>query len=400
MTQVHHALQPKEMRSSRRSPRRLALLGATGSIGRQVCDLVERFPDRFTLHAVIAGSNAPGLEAIARRHPQAHALLANPAGVEASQAAQAIDEAVRDPEIDLVVVAAAGSSALAPTLAALEAGKDIALATKEVLVMAGELVRERMRRHGSQIFPIDSEHSAIWQCLWGEHERTVRRLILTGSGGPFLRRPLETMESVTIAEALTHPRWKMGPKITVDSATMMNKGLEVIEAHFLFDVPYAGIDVIVHPQSVVHSMVEFVDGSIKAQLGVPDMHLPIAIALSFPDRLDGVTAAPDLAALGQLTFEALDARRYPAIALAREAGERGGTAPAVLNAANEEAVALFLKGQRRFIEIVPSVARALEAAEPTPDLSLDAVIAADRWARAHVRASAGGSSRLRSKLPA
>ena len=400
MTQVHNAFQPKEMRSPRRSPRRLALLGATGSIGRQVCDLVERYPDRFTLHALIAGSDAPALQAIARRHPEAHALLANPGGADAFRAAQAIDEAVRDPEVDLVIVAAAGSAALGPTLAALEAGKDIALATKEVLVMAGELVRARMRRHGSQIFPIDSEHSAIWQCLWGEKEHGVRRLILTGSGGPFLRRPLETLETVTIAEALTHPRWKMGPKITVDSATMMNKGLEVIEAHFLFDVAYTAIDVIVHPQSVVHSLVEFVDGSIKAQLGVPDMHLPIAIALSFPDRLDGVTPAPDLAALGQLSFEALDGLRYPAVALAREAGERGGTVPAVLNAANEEAVALFLKGQQRFVDIVPSVARAVEAAEPAEELSLESVIAADRWARAHVRASAEGTSRLRSQLPA
>src|SRR5713101_2794989 len=360
MTRVETAFQPTEMRSSRPSPRRLALLGATGSIGRQVCDLVERHPDRFVLHALIAGSDAAALQAVARRHPEAHALLASPAGADATHAAQAIDEAVRDPEVDLVIVAAAGSAALGPTLAALEAGKDIALATKEVLVMAGELVRGRMRRHGSQIFPVDSEHSAIWQCLWGEQERNVRRLILTGSGGPFLRRPLETLESVTIAEALTHPRWKMGPKITVDSATMMNKGLEVIEAHFLFDVPYSAVDVIVHPQSVVHSMVEFVDGSIKAQLGVPDMHLPISIALSFPDRLENVTPAPDLAALGQLSFETLDAVRYPAVALARQAGERGGTAPAVLNGANEEAVALFLKGQQRFVDIIPSVARAVE----------------------------------------
>jgi len=257
-----------------------------------------------------------------------------------------------------------------------------------------------MRRHGSQIFPIDSEHSAIWQCLWGENRRAIRRLILTGSGGPFLRRPLETLETVTIAEALTHPRWKMGPKITVDSATMMNKGLEVIEAHFLFDVPYGAIDVVVHPQSVVHSMVEFVDGSIKAQLGIPDMHLPIAVALSFPERLDGVTPAPDLAAIGQLSFEALDGVRYPAVALAREAGERGGTAPAVLNAANEEAVALFLKGQRRFVDIIPSVRAAIEAAQPTDELTLEAAIAADRWARIHVRTSAEGSSRVRSKLPA
>jgi len=400
MTHGDTAFQPKEMRSPRPSPRRLALLGATGSIGRQVCDLVERHPDRFALHAVIAGTDAAALEVVARRHPEAHALLANPGGADAGRAARAIDEAVCDPDIDMVVVAAAGAAALAPTLSALDAGKDIALATKEVLVMAGELVRERMRRHGSQIFPIDSEHSAIWQCLWGEKDHAVRRLILTGSGGPFLRRPLETLESVTIAEALTHPRWKMGPKITVDSATMMNKGLEVIEAHFLFDVAYSAIDVIVHPQSVVHSMVEFVDGSIKAQLGVPDMHLPIAIALGFPERLEGITTAPDLAALGQLSFEALDAIRYPAVALAREAGERGGTAPAVLNAANEEAVALFLKGQRRFVEIVPAVRHALESAEPSEELTLDAVIAADRWARARVRASAGGTSRVRSELPA
>jgi len=400
MTHVRPAFQPKEMRSPRPSPRRLALLGATGSIGRQVCDLVERHPDRFALHAVIAGTDAAALDAVARRHPEAHALLANPGGSDAGRAARAIAEAVSDPDVDLVVVAAAGAAALAPTLSALDAGKDIALATKEVLVMAGELVRQRMRRHGSQIFPIDSEHSAIWQCLWGEKEAAVRRLILTGSGGPFLRRPLETLESVTIAEALAHPRWKMGPKITIDSATMMNKGLEVIEAHFLFDVPYSAIDVIVHPQSVVHSMVEFVDGSVKAQLGIPDMHLPIAIALGFPERLDGVTTAPDLAALGQLSFEALDAIRYPAVALAREAGERGGTAPAVLNAANEEAVALFLKGQRRFVEIVPSVRQAVESAEPDEELTLDTVIAADRWARAQVRTTSGGTSRVRSELPA
>ena len=385
---------------SRPSLRRLALLGATGSIGRQVCDLVEQHPDRFALHALVAGSDAAALEAVARRHPEAHALLANAVGGDSKQAARAIDDVMRDPEVDLVVIAAAGSAALAPTLAALDAGKDIALATKEVLVMAGELVRERMRRHGSQIFPIDSEHSAIWQCLWGEKERAVRRLVLTGSGGPFLRRQLETLGAVTIAEALAHPRWKMGPKISVDSATMMNKGLEVIEAHFLFDVPYDAIDVIVHPQSVVHSMVEFVDGSVKAQLGVPDMHLPIAVALGFPERLDGVTTAPDLATLGQLSFEALDPNRYPAVALAREAGERGGTAPAVLNGANEEAVALFLQGQRRFDDIVPAVRRAVEAAPPAEELTLTALVAADRWARAQVRASVNGASRVRSRLPA
>jgi 1-deoxy-D-xylulose-5-phosphate reductoisomerase len=400
MTPAQTALQRKEMKAPRSGVRRLALLGATGSIGRQVCDLVQRHPDRFRLHALIAGRDAAALDAVARRHPEAHALLANPGAENADRAARLIDEAVTDPDVDLVVVAAAGAAALRPTLAALDAGKDIALATKEILVMAGELVRERMRQRGSQIFPIDSEHSAIWQCLWGEKRNTVRRLILTGSGGPFLRRPLETLASVTIAEALTHPRWKMGPKITVDSATMMNKGLEVIEAHFLFDVAYGAIDVVVHPQSVVHSMVEFIDGSIKAQLGVPDMHLPIAIALAYPDRLTGVTPAPDLAALGQLSFEALDPSRYPAVGLAREAGERGGTAPAVLNAANEEVVALFLQGQRRFVDIVPSVQAAIEHAKPADHLTLESVLAADRWARAYVRASGSQSGRLRSTMPA
>jgi 1-deoxy-D-xylulose-5-phosphate reductoisomerase len=388
MTPLDTAFQPKKMSSPRRSRRRLALLGATGSIGRQVCELVERHPQQFALHAVIAGSDAAGLAAISRRHPEAHALLAHAAGVDPQLAARAVEEAVRDPDVDLVVIAAAGSAALGPTLAALDCGKDIALATKEVMVMAGDLVRERMRRHGSQIFPIDSEHSAIWQCLWGEKETSVRRLLLTGSGGPFLRRPLEALQTVTIAEALTHPRWKMGPKITVDSATMMNKGLEVIEAHFLFDVPYAAIDVLIHPQSVVHSMVEFVDGSVKAQLGVPDMHLPIAIALSFPERLYEVAPAPDLAAIGELSFEQLDPERYPAVGLAREAGERGGTAPAIL------------KGKRRFVDIVPSVGHALEMAPPAGELTLEAVLEADHWARAQVREWAEGISRVRSKLPA
>lgn len=386
------------MRSHRPSFRRLALLGATGSIGRQVCDLVERHPDRFALHAIVAGQDAAALEAIAQRHPGVHALLASPGNRRHEQAARAIDEVVRDPDVDLVVVAVAGSAALAPTLAALDAGKDIALATKEVLVMAGPLIRERMREHGSQVFPIDSEHSAIWQCLWGEKKETIRRLILTGSGGPFLRRPLASLERVTIAEALAHPRWKMGPKITVDSATMMNKGLEIIEAHFLFDIAYTGIDVVIHPESVIHSMVEFIDGSIKAQLAQPDMHLPIAIALGFPDRLEGVSAAPDLTSLGRLSFERLDALRYPAVGLARAAGERGGTAPAALNAANEAAVGLFLDGQCRFVDIIPMVEQALEACSVNDQLSLENLLTADREARALVHAAAAPARQ--SKLPA
>jgi 1-deoxy-D-xylulose-5-phosphate reductoisomerase len=388
------------MSQSRRSPKRLALLGATGSIGRQVCDLVERNPERFTLHALIAGHDAAALDEAGRRHPSAHRLLARPRDQPEGEAAKAVIEALQDPEVDLVIVAAMGAAALAPTLAALDAGKDVAIATKEVLVMAGELVRERMRRHGTRLLPIDSEHSAIWQCLWGERRESVGRLILTGSGGPFLRRPLETLGEATIEEALAHPRWKMGPKITIDSATMMNKGLEIIEAHFLFDVAYERIEVVVHPQSVVHSMVEFKDGSVKAQLGVPDMHLPIAVALSYPERIEGVVAAPDLAAIGRLDFEELDPRRFPAVALAREAGRRGGTAPAVLNAANEEAVALFLEGTIRFPRVVGLVEAALAGMPGHEGGGLEAILDADAWARSRVRELAGAGPRAKAgKLP-
>jgi 1-deoxy-D-xylulose-5-phosphate reductoisomerase len=388
------------MSQSRPSPKRLALLGATGSIGRQVCDLVERNPERFTLHALIAGHDAAALDDAGRRHPSAHRLLARPLDQPEDEAARAVIEALQDPEVDLVIVAAMGAAALAPTLAALDAGKDVAIATKEVLVMAGELVRERMRRHGTRLLPIDSEHSAIWQCLWGERRESVGRLILTGSGGPFLRRPLETLGVATIEEALAHPRWKMGPKITIDSATMMNKGLEIIEAHFLFDVAYERIEVVVHPQSVVHSMVEFKDGSVKAQLGIPDMHLPIAVALSYPERIEGVVAAPDLAAIGRLDFEALDPRRFPAVALARDAGRRGGTAPAVLNAANEEAVALFLEGRIRFPQVIALVEAALAGMPGREDGSLEAVLEADAWARSCVRELAGAGHQSKAgKLP-
>lgn len=380
------------------SPTRLALLGATGSIGRQVCDLVERYPDRFCLRTVVAGHDAAGLETIARRHPGVRSLIA--AGADKPAATRSIEEAMQEPEVDIVVVAVSGSAALGPTLAALDAGKDIALATKEVLVMAGDLVRERMRRHGSKLLPVDSEHSAIWQCLWGEQPSSVRKLILTGSGGPFLRRPIETLENVSVAEALTHPRWRMGPKITVDSATMMNKGLEIIEAHYLFEVPFPQIEVLVHPQSVVHSMVQFIDGSIKAQLGVPDMHLPIAVALGYPDRLPEVTAPPELGVIGELTFEPVDDKRYPAISLARSAGEAGGTAPAVLNAANEVAVELFLQGRLRFVDIIPAVRSCLEASATSAATSLEAVLAADAWARAYVREWQPGLATERSKRPA
>jgi len=389
------------MNLPRRSPKRLALLGATGSVGEQVCDLVARHPDRFVLHALVAGRDGERLSRLAAAHPQAHAFLAQHPDADPDEAARQVDDAITDPEVDLVVVAVAGSAALRPTLAALAAGKDVALATKEVLVMAGDLVRQGLERGHARVLPIDSEHSAIWQCLRGEPRSSVRRLILTGSGGPFLRRPRESLRSVTVAEALQHPRWTMGPKITVDSATMMNKGLEIIEAHFLFEIPYAGIDVLVHPESVVHSMVEFCDGSIKAQLGVPDMHLPIAVALSYPERLPGVVAAPDLAALGRLTFEPVDAEQFPAVGLARRAGESAGTTPAVLNAANEQAVAHFLNGELPFDQIVPTVAQVVARAPRAAEVDLGAIAAADRWARDAVREMARPELRpAHSKLPA
>lgn len=373
-------------------PKQIALLGATGSIGRQVCDLVQRHPDRFALHALVAGRDGEALRALAATHPAAHTALAYPPAGDAAAAAIAIESIVSDPEVDLVVVAISGSAALRPTLAALEAGKDVALATKEVLVMAGDLVRQRMRRHRSRLLPIDSEHSAIWQCLWGEQPQSVRKLILTGSGGPFLQRPLDTLATVTVDEALQHPRWKMGRKITVDSATMMNKGLEMIEAHYLFDISYSRIEVVIHPQAVVHSMVEFVDGSVKAQLGVPDMHLPIAVALGYPERIPDIVSPPDLTAVRALTFEALDPARFPAVGLARAAAERGSVATAVLNAANEEAVSGFLNRRLRFTEIIPTVEEALRQEPGSVASDLETIMAADQRARRFVRKVMGSDS--------
>jgi 1-deoxy-D-xylulose-5-phosphate reductoisomerase len=382
-------------------PKRIVLLGATGSIGRQVCDLVQRYPDRFELHALVAGRDEEGLRTLAAAYPTAHTALANPPGGDVGAAATAIEEIVSDPDVDLVVVAISGSAALRPTLAALEAGKDVALATKEVLVMAGDLVRQHMRRHRARLLPIDSEHSAIWQCLWGEQRESVRKLILTGSGGPFLQRPLETLKTVTVDEALQHPRWKMGPKITVDSATMMNKGLEMIEAHYLFDISYSRIEVVIHPQAVVHSMVEFVDGSVKAQLGVPDMHLPIAVALGYPERIPDIVSPPDLTAVRALTFEALDPARFPAVGLARAAAERGSVATAVLNAANEEAVGGFLNGRLRFTEIIPTVEEALRREPGAVASDLGTIMAADQRARRFVRKVMGSDSDiLERRLPA
>src|SRR5713226_605612 len=349
-------------------PVNVAILGATGSIGRQTLDVIDRNPGRLKLFGLTEGRRTASRTA---EH-----LIRGQAG-EPDFDARVI-AMVTDPRCDLVVVAIPGARALAPTMAALEAGKEVALATKEVLVMAGALVMKAAGARG--IRPVDSEHSAIWQCLWGEQRKSVRRLIITASGGPFWAHPDLDLDQVTVEQALNHPRWSMGPKVTIDSATLMNKGLEVIEAHHLFGVAIEQVAVCVHPQSVVHSVVEFVDGSLKAQLGRPDMRLPIAVALGYPDRLPDAVPPSVLEELGPLEFHPLDEARFPAVRLARAAAHRGGGRPAVLNAANVEAVSAFLSGELPFSAIIPTVERAL-VAFPGGGEDLDDVLEADRWTR-------------------
>ena len=366
-------------------PINVAVLGATGSVGQQTLDVIDRNPSRLRLFGLTEG----------RRSTQRKAeyLVQGQAGDPDFDSR--VEAMVTDPRCDIVVVAIPGARALAPTLAALKAGKEVALATKEVLVMAGELVMRAAagRAQGALmedggIRPVDSEHSAIWQCLWGEQRESVRRLIITASGGPFWAHPDLDLDQVTVEQALNHPRWSMGPKITVDSATMMNKGLEVIEAHHLFRIPLDQIDVCIHPQSVVHSLVEFVDGSLKAQLGRPDMRLPIAVALCYPDRLPDAVQPTPLAELSGLEFHPLDEKRFPAVRLAREAAKAGKGRPAVLNAANEEAVTAFLAGEMPFSGIVRTVERALEAF-PGGGNTLQEILEADRWAREYVKDTSG-----------
>jgi 1-deoxy-D-xylulose-5-phosphate reductoisomerase len=284
-------------------------------------------------------------------------------------------------------VAITGAAALRPTLAALDAGRVVATATKEVLVMAGELVQARAAGSGARVIPVDSEHSAVWQCLRGEDAATVKRIVLTASGGPFLTRSLDSFTGITRDVALNHPTWRMGPKVTLDSATMMNKGLEIIEAHFLFNVEYSKVGVAIHPTSIVHSYVEFWDGAVIAQLGMPDMRLPIALALADGERLPGVARSLELRDAAPLEFLPVDPHRFPAVELARHAGEHGGLQPCVLNAANEVAVDAFLAGRCRFDEIVPLVAAAVDAAPAGDQRSLDDILAADAWARERVTAA-------------
>jgi 1-deoxy-D-xylulose-5-phosphate reductoisomerase len=285
------------------------------------------------------------------------------------------------PEADIVLIAIVGTAGLQPALAAIRAGKDIAVASKEILVMAGEIVMNEARKHGVKVLAVDSEHSAIFQCLDGKPGHAVRSLWLTASGGPFRKTPAEEFASITVERALKHPSWVMGQKITIDSATLFNKGLEMIEARWLFDIEMARVRVVVHPQSVIHSMVEFVDGSMLAQLSTPDMCLPIQYALTYPERKASARVQTNLAALGQLTFEEPDEDRFPSLKLARRAGEVGGTLPAVLNAANEEAVSAFVQRKINFPQISAVVARTMERHQVKEHASLDEILEADAWAR-------------------
>jgi len=374
----------------------IAVLGSTGSIGRSTLEVIEASDGALRAVGLSAHSNLSRLAEQARRHrpqwvvgtdasaSQQHDWQDLPSATELLTGPEAIENAVSRDDVDVVVTAIVGSAGLRGTWAALEAGKTVALANKETLVMAGSLAMDLARRRGATIIPVDSEHSAVFQAMRAGAHQEVARIVLTASGGPFLRRPMGQLAEVTVAEALAHPTWDMGPKITVDSATMMNKALEIIEARWLFDVDAEKIGVVIHPQSVVHSMVEFVDGSVVAQLSPPDMKLPIQYALYYPRRVPGPSERVDWNSLQEFCFEPPDEERFPALALGREAAAAGGTAGAVLNAANEAAVARFLAGEIGFMEIVPACRRVLNHHNFDPRPTLDDLIALDRWAREEV----------------
>ena len=389
--------------------KRITVLGATGSIGIRTLELVSAFSDEFSVAGIAArGSNVERLADLCRKYsPRAVALLEPPAvdrlaallpgprpellgGIEGLMAL------ARDVEADIVLSALVGGVGLLPTMAAIRAGRTTAVANKEPLVMAGRLMTRAARERGVALLPVDSEHSAIFQCLQGHNRSDVHRILLTASGGPFRETPKHALGSVTVEDALKHPTWKMGAKITIDSATLMNKGLEIIEARWLFDIPADQVQVIVHPQSIVHSMVEYIDGSVLAQLGVPDMGVPILYALSYPERRPTPAARLDFARLGALTFSPPDTDKFRCLVLARQALELGGTAPVVLNAANEVAVQAFLDRRLRFLAIAETIERALNAYPHRPLDTIEECVAVDADARRSVQelvgARAGGTS--------
>ncbi|MDZ4781962.1 MAG: 1-deoxy-D-xylulose-5-phosphate reductoisomerase [Planctomycetia bacterium] len=378
------------------SPQRIAILGATGSIGGSALEVVAASQGRLQVAGLTAHSRLTFLLEQAQRFRPAWIIGTDetvaqsfdwtgaPPACVVKRGMDAVIEAVASPDVDVVLAAMVGSAGLHATWAALAAGKTVALANKETLVMAGGLVTALARRTGATIVPVDSEHSAVWQALQAGRRAEVRRIVLTASGGPFLRHSCEQLSNVTVEEALAHPTWTMGRKITVDSATMMNKALEIIEARWLFDLDVDQIGVVIHPQSLIHGLVEFVDGSIVAQMSCPDMRLPIQYALNYPERREQVSTPFDWSRATSLTLEPPDEERFPALRLGREAARVGGTAGAVLNAANEAAVAGFLEGELRFNEIVPACERVLGHHDFDPNPTLDDLIRLDRWAREEV----------------
>ena len=373
----------------------VVLLGSTGSIGTSTAKVAGDLPNDIRLVGLAAGGNAELLAKQARQFRPELVSIGSPEkaaklrpqldGIRVASGEEGLIELATLPSADIVLIAIVGTTGLQPALAAIRAGKDIAVASKEILVMAGEIVMAEARKHGVRVLPVDSEHSAIFQCLEGRSPGSVRRLILTASGGPFRETPAGQFAGITVEQALKHPSWVMGRKITIDSATMFNKGLEMIEARWLFDIPMPQVDVVVHPQSVVHSMVEFVDGSILSQLSTPDMCLPIQYALTCPSRAASERVQTDLAALGRLDFEAPDLAKFPALGQARRAGETGGTLPAVLNAANEIAVDAFCDRQTSFPGISDAVGQVMDRHELIGQPSLEQILQADAWARETAR---------------
>jgi 1-deoxy-D-xylulose-5-phosphate reductoisomerase len=378
--------------------KRLAILGSTGSIGVNTLDIVRQFPERFEVISLSAGLNTQLLkEQILQFRPKMVSVL----NKELSEALQrelpgisvkivhgveGLIQVATHPEVDQAVSAIVGAVGLIPTLSAIKTGKSIALANKEPLVMAGKIVMEEAKRSQSQILPVDSEHSAIFQALLGHRKEDVHRLILTASGGPFLSLPFSRLHEVTVKEALRHPHWEMGKKITIDSASLMNKGLEVIEAHWLFNIPVEKIVVLIHPQSVIHSMVEYIDGSIITQMGITDMRIPISYALSFPERLNLNLPPLDLQKSEALTFSLPDPERFPCLKLAYRSIEIGETMPTILNAANEVAVSAFLEGSLKFTEIPLLLQRVMEEHEVKPFHTIEDILKADHWARERSKA--------------
>ncbi|WP_278957133.1 1-deoxy-D-xylulose-5-phosphate reductoisomerase [Aquipseudomonas alcaligenes] len=384
-------------------PQQITVLGATGSIGLSTLDVIARHPERYQAFALTGYSRMAELEQLCVRHRPQFAVVADEASAGRLQAAlnaaslptrvlvgeDALCEVASHPQADAVMAAIVGAAGLKPTLAAVRSGKKVLLANKEALVMSGALFMQAVREHGATLLPIDSEHNAIFQCLPGDYGRGlaavgVRRILLTASGGPFRETPLDQLEKVSPEQACAHPNWSMGRKISVDSASMMNKGLELIEACWLFDARPAQVEVVIHPQSVIHSLVDYVDGSVLAQLGNPDMRTPIANALAWPERIDSGVAPLDLFGVARLDFQRPDEQRFPCLRLARQAAEAGGCAPARLNAANEVAVAAFLERRIRFPEIARIIEDTLDREPSAAVENLDAVLAADARARALV----------------